>query len=115
AIGIMLTGWSILDPILSVLVALLVVRSAWRLVSESIRVLLQAVPQGMDAVVVEQALAQLPQIAEAGHFHAWTLTDESSIATVHVSPAQGVDPLTLPALVAQWLQERYSIDHVTVQ
>src|SRR5690606_1521391 len=47
AIGIMLTGWTILDPILSVLVALLVVRSAWRLVSDSIRVLLQAVPQGV--------------------------------------------------------------------
>src|SRR5690606_31623412 len=67
AIGIMFTGWTMLDPILSVLVALLVVRSAWRLVSESIRVLLQAVPQGVDAVVVEQALAQLPQIAEVGH------------------------------------------------
>lgn len=46
AIGIMLTGWTVLDPILSVLVALLVVRSAWTLVSESIRVLLQAVPRG---------------------------------------------------------------------
>jgi len=73
------------------------------------------VPQGVDAVVVEQALAQLPEIAEAGHFHAWTLTDETSIATVHVSPAAGIDPLILPGLVAAWLQERYSIDHVTVQ
>lgn len=115
AVGIMLTGWSVLDPILSVLVALLVVRSAWRLMSDSIRVLIQAVPQGLDVKEAMRGLAALPQVAEAGHFHAWTLTDESSVATVHVSPAEGVDPLSLPPLVAEWLHERYAIDHVTVQ
>ncbi|HOL37185.1 MAG TPA: cation diffusion facilitator family transporter [Rubrivivax sp.] len=115
AIGIMLTGWTILDPILSVLVAVLVVRSAWRLVVYSIQVLLQAVPQGVDVVAAERGLAALPQIAEAGHLHAWTLSDDSAIATVHVSPAAGVDPLTLPPLVAAWLKQRYAIDHVTVQ
>ena len=115
AIGIMLTGWTMLDPILSVLVALLVVRSAWTLVSESVRVLLQAVPRGLDARQAEAELAGLPEIAEAGHFHAWTLTDDTVVATLHVTPAQGTDPLTLPGLVANWLKERYAIDHVTVQ
>ena len=51
----------------------------------------------------------------AGHFHAWTVTDETSVATVHVSPAEGTDPLSLPPLVSAWLKERYAIDHVTVQ
>jgi len=109
------TGWTPIDPILSVLVAALVVRSAWTLVSESIRVLLQAVPHGVDARAAESDLANLPGIAEAGHFHAWTLTDESSVATVHVTPAEGADPLALPALVAARLRDRYAIDHVTVQ
>ena len=115
AIGIMLTGWTILDPILSVLVAGLVVRSAWSLVSDSIRVLLQAVPRGVDAIEAERGLSGIPGVAEAGHFHAWTLTDETSVATVHVSPATGTDPLSLPPLVSAWLKERYAIDHVTVQ
>lgn len=115
AVGIMFTGWTILDPILSVLVALLVVRSAWGLVRDSVRVLLQAVPQGVEAEAAERGLAELPEIDEAGHFHAWTLTDESAIATVHVSPAKGADPLSLPSLVSAWLKERYAIDHVTVQ
>jgi cobalt-zinc-cadmium efflux system protein len=115
AIGIMLTGWTVLDPILSVLVAGLVVRSAWGLVSDSIRVLLQAVPRGVDKIEAERGLASLPGVAEAGHFHAWTLTDETSVATVHVSPAAGTDPLSLPQLVSAWLKERYAIDHVTVQ
>lgn len=115
AIGIMLTGWVILDPLLSVLVAALVIRSAWTLVSDSLRVLLQAVPQGLDARAAEADLAILPGIASAGHFHAWVLTDSSTVATVHVTPAPGADPLTLPELVVRRLHERHDIDHVTVQ
>ncbi len=115
AVGIMLTGWTILDPILSVLVALLVVRSAWGLSRDSVYVLLQAVPKGVDVEAAERGLAELPEIDEAGHFHAWTLVDETAIATVHVSPAKGIDPLSLPPLVSAWLKKRYTIDHVTVQ
>lgn len=115
AIGIMFTGWVILDSLLSVLVAALVVRSAWKLIADSIRVLLQAVPQGVDAVAAERGLAELPEIDDAGHFHAWILADESAVATVHVSPAEGVDPLILPPVVSAWLKARYAIDHVTVQ
>lgn len=114
AIGIMLTGWSILDPLLSVLVAGLVIRSAWGLVSDSIRVLLQATPKGINADEIEAGLRSLPGVAEAGHFHAWTLTDESIVATVHVSPKEGADPLALPPLVVAWLATRH-IDHATVQ
>ena len=115
AIGIMLTGWTVLDPILSVLVSVLVVRSAWSLSSESVLVLLQAVPRGLDAKAAERDIASLPDIAEAGHFHAWTLTDERIVATIHVTPAPGVDPLALPALVAARLLERHAIAHTTVQ
>ncbi len=115
AVGIMLTGWTILDPLLSVLVAVLVVRSAWGLVTDSITVLMQAVPRGIKARSVETGLAALTEISEAGHFHAWTLTDETIVATIHVTPAENTDPLSLPQLVAGWLKERYAIDHVTVQ
>lgn len=115
AVGIMLTGWTVLDPLLSVLVAGLVIRSAWGLVSDSIRVLLQATPRGIDADEIQARLRDLPGVDEVGHFHAWTLTDESIVATVHVTADEGVDPLTLPPVVASWLREKRLIDHVTVQ
>lgn len=115
AIGILLTGWTVLDPILSVLVAVLVVRSAWSLVSDSLLILLQAVPRGMDVEAAQAGIAALPEVAEVGHFHAWTLTDERVIATVHVTPAPGTDPLSLPQKVARQLREHYAIEHVTVQ
>lgn len=95
--------------------ALLVVRSAWSLVKESLRVLLQAVPRGLDARRAEADLAALAEIDEAGHFHAWTLTDDTVVATIHVTPGPGVDPLLLPGLVADWLKVHHAIDHVTVQ
>jgi len=115
AIGIMMTGWTVLDPILSVFVALLVLRSAWGLVWDSIRVLMQATPKGLDVTLAQKALESLPGVASAGHFHAWTLTDDTVVATVHVCPAPGADPLELPALVAAKLKSQYAIDHVTVQ
>lgn len=115
AIGIMLTGWTLLDPILSVLVAVLVVRSAWGLVSDSVFILLQGTPKGMDIKAVEADIASLPGIAEVGHLHAWTLTDESIVATIHVTPQSGSDPLALPALVVARLKDKHAVEHATVQ
>src|SRR5690606_25649292 len=102
-------------PILSVLVAVLVLRSAWGLVVDSISILLQAVPRGLDARAIEADIAGLQGVADAGHFHAWTLTDDSIVATVHVTPDASADPLSLPARVAEHLHHRYAIEHVTVQ
>ncbi|WP_288997911.1 cation diffusion facilitator family transporter [uncultured Gemmobacter sp.] len=115
AIGIMLTGYTVLDPILSVLVAVLVVRSAWSLVTESIFVLLQATPRNLDPKALLAEISSLPGIAEAAHMHAWTLTDNRTVATVHVTPTSGTDPLALPRFVAQRLKDRHRIDHVTVE
>lgn len=115
AIGIMFTGWTLLDPVLSVLVAGLVVRSAWTLVTDSLRILLQAVPRGIDAREVEKEITDVPGVASASHFHAWTLSDDTIVATVHVSAHPDTDPLSLPRLISEWLKSRYAIDHVTVQ
>ncbi len=115
AIGIMLTGWAWLDPLLSVLVAGLVVRSAWGLVTESLRVLLQAAPRGLDAAAVAATVSAVPGVREVGHLHVWTLSDRSTIATLHVTPAPGTDAMALPARVAAALEEAHHIGHATVQ
>ncbi|TRW96916.1 cation transporter [Paracoccus sp. M683] len=115
AIGIMLTGWTVLDPILSVLVAVLVVRSAWSLVAESIFVLMQAAPHGMNTKAVMDDLASLPGVGEVGHLHVWTLTDNRAVATVHVTPTPGIDTLALPRQVAARLADKHNIIHATVE
>lgn len=115
SIGIMLTGWMPLDPLLSVLVAGLVVRSAWGLVTESLQVLLQAAPRGLDTAAILADIKTLPGIGDAAHLHAWTLTDRSTVATLHVTPAADADPLALPALVTARLRQRHGVTHATVQ
>lgn len=115
AIGIMLTGWTVLDPMLSVLVAVLVLRSAWSLIKDTIFVLLQATPAGLNPEAVMADLRSLPGVAEAAHLHAWTLTDKQTVATVHVAPAAGADPLALPRIVAARLAEKHGIAHATVE
>lgn len=115
AIGIMLTGWTVLDPILSVLVAVLVVRSAWSLVADSVLVLMQATPSHVEPQKVMADLASLPGIEKVAHLHVWTLTDTRSVATIHVLPEPGADPLSLPGLVAARLEDRHRISHVTVE
>ncbi|RRH75524.1 cation diffusion facilitator family transporter [Falsigemmobacter faecalis] len=115
SVGIMLTGWMPLDPILSVLVAVLVLRSAWGLVKASLHVLLQGTPAGLAPEVICADLEGLAQVAAAGHVHVWTLTDERYVATVHVSAADGAEPLDLPDLVRARLAQRFGIEHATVE
>lgn len=115
SVGIMLTGWMPLDPILSVLVAVLVLRSAWGLVRAALQVLLQGTPPGLEAGVIQADLESLPEIAAARHIHAWTLTDSRYIATLHVMAAPGVDPLTLPGIVRARLEARFGVSHATVE
>ena len=115
ALGILWTGWTWLDPALSILVALLIVKSAWTLVRDAGAVLLQAAPREFDTAGATAAVRALPEVAEVGHLHVWTLTDETRIATLHITPAPGSDPLRLPTLVGELLRSRHGLQHVTVQ
>ena len=91
AIGILLTGWTLFAPLLSV------------------RVLLQAMSREMDAEAAGRDILSFPEVAKVGHFHAWTLTEERTVATMHVTPSPGVDPLALPALVAARLLAHHAL------
>lgn len=115
AIGIMLTGWTLLDPILSVFVALLVLRSAWGLVRQSLGVLLQSTPAGIDPSRVINGILALEGVAQVGHLHLWAVNDAEVVATLHASASSGTDPLLLPGRISQWLKSEFSITHVTVQ
>src|SRR3546814_10299 len=81
---ILLTGWMPIDPILSVLVALLIVRSAWVLVGESWHVLMEGAPEGFDAAVLRTTLTEaVPCVLDVHHVHAWSLTPERPLLTMH--------------------------------
>jgi cobalt-zinc-cadmium efflux system protein len=72
---IMLTGWTPIDPLLSVFVALIILRSAWRVVRDSGRILLEGVPDGLSIALIKADLENnVPGVRNAHHIHAWSIT-----------------------------------------
>lgn len=115
AVVIILTGWFPIDPILSVLVAVLILRSAWRIITQSAHILLEGAPANIDEAQITQALCEVPGVCEIHHLHAWSLTDERPMMTLHAVLAYDTDQNTALQVMHSLLQERFKIDHATIQ
>jgi cobalt-zinc-cadmium efflux system protein len=116
AVAILFTGWSPIDPILSVLVAVLILKSAWEIVKSSAHILLEGAPEGLDLDAMRTDLiATVPAVAEVHHIHAWSLTQEQALVTLHVRCAPDADPETIVPAVNLRLQERFKVVHSTIQ
>ncbi|HEX2017956.1 MAG TPA: cation diffusion facilitator family transporter [Aurantimonas sp.] len=116
AIVILWTGWTPIDPILSVLVALLILVSAWRLVRDAGHVLLEGVPEGLDVDAVGPHLvAHVPGVCDVHHVHAWALTPERPMVTLHAAITDGTEPMAAIRAIKAELSRRFSIGHATVE
>jgi cobalt-zinc-cadmium efflux system protein len=113
---ILLTGWTPVDPILSVLVALLILRSARSLVSRSWHVLMEGTPEGLDVAALRAGLVDaVPGVTDVHHVHAWSLTPERPLLTLHASIADDADHDAVLHRLQATLAERFDIDHATIQ
>jgi cobalt-zinc-cadmium efflux system protein len=109
------TGWTPIDPILSVAVALLILRSTLALLRESGAVLMERVPTHLSYEAVGRALARLPGVTGVHDLHIWTMTADRPALSAHVMLADGdLWPATLAAARALLARE-FGIDHVTLQ
>ena len=116
AIVIWLTGWTMIDPILSVLVAGLLFWSAIPIIRKSSHILLQGTPKGIDLPEIATGLKEsLPSIQAVHHIHAWTLTGEDRLLTMHVVPHERVNAIHLIPEVRQVLKQKFGIDHATIE
>ncbi|WP_279481059.1 cation diffusion facilitator family transporter [Aureimonas sp. SK2] len=113
---IMATGWTQIDPILSVLVCLLILANAWRLVRESAQVLLEGAPAGVDGAEMGRHLrTSVPGIEDVHHVHVWMITPRRRAATLHVCVPEGSDGMDVVRRVKAELRSAFSIDHATVE
>lgn len=113
---ILATGWTRIDPVLSMIVAALILRSALQIVRAAGHILLEGTPPGFDAASVrEDLIATLPDVSDVHHVHAWCLTQEQSFITLHIRAAQGADLDTLVPAVTRRLELRFGIAHSTIQ
>lgn len=116
AAAILLTGWSRIDPVLSLIVAALILRSALHIVRASGHILLEGTPTGFDAASVrEDLMTSLPGVCDVHHVHAWSLTQEQSFITLHVRAEAGADLDSLVPAIGRRLEARFGIAHSTIQ
>jgi cobalt-zinc-cadmium efflux system protein len=116
AIIILLTGWAIADPLLSLLVSALILRSAWAITRESADVLLEGVPAGFDVKHVEaELLGHIPGLMGVHHVHVWTMTGERPTVTLHANLAPGTAHSEALSAIHVRLEGRLNVEHTTVQ
>ena len=117
AAGVILgTGWSPIDPMLSILVAVLILKSAAEIVRSSAHILLEGTPPGLDLDALRADLAAaVPAVAEVHHVHAWSLTAEHSVVTLHVRCAPDADPVSVIPAINSRLKDRFGVAHSTIQ
>ena len=117
ASGVILwTGWTPIDPLLSVLVVLIILRSAWAVVAESAHILLEGAPRGFDrAQVARTLMAEVEGVEAVHHVHAWSVTQERPMVTMEIEVGAGHDPRAVKGAVKARLADGFGIEHSTVE
>lgn len=116
AITIWLTDWTLIDPILSVLVAGLLLFSAVPIIRRSAHILLQGTPVGIDLQVIANGIIEeLQDVQAVHHMHAWSLTGSDRLITLHVVPVDREQAIALIPKIRTLLSERYGVDHATIE
>jgi len=116
AIVIIFTGWTPIDPILSVLVALLILSTAWSLMKDAAQVLLEGVPSHLDRDGIARDLeANVEGVREVHHMHVWSIDGSNNMATLHACLKDGADPYSVVGRIKSRLSSEHGIAHATVE
>lgn len=110
------TGWYPADPIFSMLVAILISYGAYKLIRESINVLLEGVPSGIDMTTVERKIMEQKGVKGVHDLHVWCITPTKICAlSCHVVVEEGIDRRELMTNLIAMLDVDFGIDHTTIQ
>jgi cobalt-zinc-cadmium efflux system protein len=113
---ILTTGWMPIDPLLSIVVALIILRSAWRIVADSGHILLEGSPPGFDARAVKDDIrAALPYVLDVHHVHAWSISEERPMVTLHANVAASTNSTDAVRDIKRMLAQHFKITHATVE
>ena len=117
AVVIIYTGWTLIDPILSIAVAFIILRRAWVLVKRSANVLLEGAPDWLDVDDLrDQIVAKVPGAEGIHHVHVWGLTPQQLMLTMHLQLADDAPSQSAVVRgVKEYLRDEYGIDHSTIE
>jgi len=117
AIVIIYSGWMAIDPILSIAVAMLILKSAWSLVRRSAHVLLEGAPDWLDVPAMQERIAaSVPQVVGVHHVHVWGLTPQDLMLTMHVRLNGEINnPTSIIREIKKLMNDEYGIGHSTIE
>jgi len=122
SIGALLAGllmqlyaWYIADPIISVLVALLILKSAWGILTQSVHILMEGTPGKADIAAITAALTAIDGVINIHDVHVWTVGSGYEVLSCHILVCKGVLPSQVLAQAVPLLEQQFGIGHTTVQ
>jgi cobalt-zinc-cadmium efflux system protein len=115
AVVILLTGWLWVDPVASLVISGVIVWSTWGLLRDAAKMSLQGVPPQIDPGAVRVYLQSLPAVAEVHDLHIWPMSTTETALTCHLVMPEGYPEADFLELVYADLQQRFGIEHPTIQ
>jgi cobalt-zinc-cadmium efflux system protein len=109
------TGWTPIDPILSLVISLLIVGSTFTLLREALHVLMEGVPFNIDLHEVQQAMGNVEGVLSTHHVHIWMLSSGRIALSAHIVMHDMQGWMRVLPAIQLMLEERYGINHVTLQ
>ena len=112
---LMFTNLTWIDPIVSLVIAVVIFVGTWQLLKDSVNLAVDAVPKGIDPSAVHERLESLPGVQSAHHLHIWALSTTENALTVHlVKPDPGSDDQVISE-ATEMLNKHFGIQHTTIQ
>lgn len=108
-------GWNLADPVASVLIGLLVLGSSWTLLKQSVSILMQAAPEGIDVDAVRDTIVELDGVEDVHDLHVWAVTSGMVSLSAHVVVTGGRPGRDVLHAVRRALRRRFGIEHSTIQ
>ena len=113
---ILLTGWTPIDPLLSIVVALIIVRSGWQVTADAAHILLEGAPSELDTRAIGPDLvANVTGVTEVHHVHVWSITQSRRMVTLHACIGETGNSDAIVKSIKARLKERFGLDHATVE
>jgi cobalt-zinc-cadmium efflux system protein len=114
-LAIMGTGWTWLDPLVSLLIVVVIVIGTWSLLRESVQMVMAGVPPSVDAQAVTDFLAKRPGVAEVHDLHIWAMSTTENALTAHIVMPGGYPGDHVIDSIVEQLRHDFAIHHCTLQ
>lgn len=115
AVIVMVTGWTLVDPIIGAGIGLFIVPRTWRLLQQAMHILMEGTPPEVDISLLEQGLRDIPSVAAVYELHVWTITSGIDAMSGHVVVHDMSGAEAVLRAARRVMKERFNIDHVTIQ